>query len=193
MRRLIRHFDSLVRRLQGVFEFSHDPACLLRIRRMRLAHRLVLGERRFEAGAPMLEIHLWNERVPMIPPGGPDLAWAAKSSHRLRHSLRLLAGHVSSDATLHDLELVGGTTALPDEAAALLLRRLGFELLPHPQSLGAFGEFWQNLYAFGLMAAFNPVSLRRHALTALRRRDLWMTMDGFLERYGPRPSRAARG
>lgn len=79
----------------------------------------------------------------------------------------------------------------------MLLRRLGFELRPHPRSLGAFGELWKNLYALGLMAVFNPRSVRGRSPTSLQRHDLWMPMEMFLRRYAltpnPPPAERERG
>lgn len=184
MRRIIRSFDALVRRVQGVLEFSTDPDCILRLRRARLPQALSLAEGWFPAGASFLELHLWNERVPPLPPSGPDLAWASQAAHRLRRSLRDLAGHLQVDESWRDTRLLGGTTILVDgPSAELLLRRLGFELLPHARPRRRLLEAWQNLYALGLMAAFNPLSVRDRSPGSLRRTDLWMSMDSFLRRY----------
>lgn len=188
MRALFGGFDALVRRLQGVFEFSDDPDCLLRLRRTRLRRPLELADGQFPPGTPVLELHLWNERVPPMPPAGPDMAWATRASRRLLCSLRSVAALVEAEAPHHDGGLVCGTTILADDRTAqLLLRHLGFELHPHARPGGAVLEFWQNLYALGLMAAFNPISARRRSPSSLRRTDLWMPMDSFLRRYGPHP------
>jgi hypothetical protein len=197
VRRVIRSFDALVRRVQGVFEFSTDSDCILRLRRTRLPRDLSLAEGLFPAGTPVLELHLWNERVPPLPPTGPDLAWASQATQRLRRSLRDLAGHVQVEPSWRDTRLLGGTTILVDgPSAELLLRRLGFELLPHARPRRCLLEAWQNLYALGLMAAFNPLSVRGRSPASLRRTDLWMSMDSFLRRYaltsGPSPRQETR-
>lgn len=188
MRRLIPVFDALVRRVQGVFEFSADPGCILRVRRSRLHRPLALAGGRFPAGTPVLELHLWNERIPSLPTTGPDVAWATRAAHRLRGSLRELAAYVIDAGTTPNAQLVGGTTILADgRGAELLLRRLGFECHAHIHVHDALIERWQDRYAVELMAAFNPVSLRDRTPASIRRTDLWMTMDSFLRRYaGPR-------
>jgi hypothetical protein len=191
---MIRSFDALVRRVQGVFEFSTDSDCILRLRRTRLPRALSLAEGLFPAGTPVLELHLWNERVPPLPPTGPDLAWASQAAHRLRRSLRDLAGHVRVEPSWRDTRLLGGTILVDGPSAELLLRRLGFELLPRARPRRRLLEAWQNLYALGLMAAFNPLSVSGRSPGSLRRTDLWMSMDTFLQRYAltPNPSPAER-
>jgi hypothetical protein len=126
-----------------------------------------------------------------MPPAGADLAWASQAAHRLRQSLQSLAAYVISAEACRDAQLVGGTTILVDgPAAEHLLRRLGFELLPHARQHGRLIESWQNLYGLGLMAVFNPLSAQRRSPGTLRRTDLWMPMASFLRRYAltPNPS-----
>ena len=194
---MIRSFDALVRRVQGVFEFSNDPDCILRLRRTRLPRALSLAEGLFAVGTPVLELHLWNERVPPLPPTGPDMAWASQAAHQLRRSLRQLAGYLQVDASWRETRLLSGTTILIDgPSAELLMRRLGFELRPHAPPRRGLLEAWQNRYALGLMAAFNPPSVRGKSPGSVRRTDLWMSMDSFLQRYsltpGPSPRPKAR-
>src|SRR3990172_11136384 len=131
---MIRSFDALVRRVQGVFEFATDSDCILRLRRTRLPRALSLAEGLFPAGTPVLELHLWNERVPPLPPTGPDLAWATQAAHRVRRSLRDLAGYLQVEPSWRDTKLLGGTTILVDgPSAELLMRRLGLELRLPPR------------------------------------------------------------
>jgi hypothetical protein len=185
VRILIPVIDALVRRAQGVFEFSDDPACILRVRRTRLVRPLMLASRCYPAGTPVLKLHLWNERIPALPAAGPDVVWATQAAHRLRRSLRDLAGYVICDRT-KDPQLVGGTTILAvGPTAQLLLRRLGFERQAHTRLCASPIERWRDRYAVELMAAFNPVSLRSRTPASTRRTDVWMTMEAFLQRYGP--------
>jgi len=195
---MIRSFDALVRRLQGVFEFSTDSDCILRLRQAHLPQALSLTEGLFPAGTPFLELHLWNERVPPFPPTGADLAWASQAAHQLRRSLRELAGYLQVEPSWRDTRLLGGTTILVDgPSAELMMRHLGFELRPHARPRRRWLEAWQNLYALGLMAAFNPLSVRGMSPGSLRRTDLWMSMGSFLRRYtltpNPSPAKRERG
>jgi hypothetical protein len=179
-RALVRRFDELVRRILGVVEFTSDPDCLLRIRLARLPHPVEIGRARLPAGAPYVEIHLWNEHLPAMPQTGPDFPWAARSARLFVHSMRLLATHLASEPALADSRAVGGTAVLADDPSSIaLLRRLGFAVADAPTALGAF---WKDAYSRALIWTFNPASSaggRR-----LRRSEIWMTMESFLARYG---------
>jgi hypothetical protein len=189
----IRTFDAVVRSLQGVFEFSADPACLLRLRWGRLRRPLKLNEATYLSGAHVLEIHLWNERLPPLPPDGADLRWAAEAARRLRRSLEQAADYVQNRTAQAGGDLVTGTTILIDgKGSALLLRRLGFEMRPRA-GRASLVQHLQDRYAVVLMAVFNPASARRRAPSSPQRTDLWMTMPEFLSRYRTTPRPQLKG
>ncbi|UCC64001.1 MAG: hypothetical protein JSV36_02775 [Anaerolineae bacterium] len=77
MRTLIRCFDTLVRRACGVFEFSDDDGCVLRLQLKEAPHTLHLKDCAVEAGQPVLGLHLWNERLP--PCRQPALTWPGQA------------------------------------------------------------------------------------------------------------------
>jgi len=181
VRHLIRLFDRFLRRVYGISEFWDDPACLLRLRVGRTAHPLPLPDGQLPAGTRVLEIHLWNEQIPPIAATGPDLAWAVQVRRRLVASLRRLAEQMRHDPRLAGVQAVGGVTVLAGEK---LLARLGFTVFPSHNRLGRFGEFWENLYTWGIMWAFNAASLRQRHLLQLHRTEIWMSADEFLRRYG---------
>ena len=188
MRPLIRLLDAILRRAYGVFEFCDDRDCVLRIRLTKASHPLRLSDRVVRAGDPVLELHLWNEHIPPLPPDGPDMAWAIRTRHMLIHSLHMLARQMENDPHLGSVRAVGGITVLlsPGDrpAGERLMERLGFTITPCPNPLGRFGEFWENFYAWCLMWTFNAASLRRRQLIRLRRVGVWMPTEEFLRRYG---------
>lgn len=187
MRAVIRGFDAFLRRAYGVFEFCDDPACILRVQRARTPRALCLPDGAVGKGEPMLALHLWNEHLPPPPADGPDLAWAARVGRMWLHSLRLLGRAMRSDPRLQEARAVGGVTVLlsGDRIGGLrLMERSGFAVIPHRNPLGRFGMFWQNLYTWALMWAFNPLSLRGRRFGQLRQDEVWMTADEFLRRYG---------
>jgi hypothetical protein len=184
MRQIIRAFDRGLRRTLGVREFDADPECLLRIRRTRARRPLPLPGAVVPAGAPVLELHLWNERIPPISPQGADVAWAASIERRFLRSLRLLARHVQEEPGLREARALGGATVLAARPAQGLIPRLGFHILPYRHPLGRFAEFWENAYTWALMWTFNQSSLRKRPLLRLRRSEIWMTAEDFLGRYG---------
>ena len=189
MRRIIRGFDRLLRRATGIFEFSDEAECLLRLQLTRMPRALRLADGvELSAGDPVLMLHLWNEHVPPLESSVADLAWASRARRLLIDSLRAVAQWLASDTGLGDVRAIGGVTALisPEgEGVGLrLMRRLGFDAIPYRGSFGRFGEFWENLWAWGLMWAFNRASLRHRSLLRLRRTEFWMSADEFVERYG---------
>jgi hypothetical protein len=194
MRAFIKFLDYLIRRASGVIEYCDDPQCIFRVQLAPAPHPVQLSDgTTIPAGAPVLLLHLWNEHIPPIDPAGPDLAWALQTERRLRRSLRRLAEWLTSNPACQDVQAIGGVTVLlsPDgqDGSAQLLRRLGFEFFPCHNPLGKFGEFWENLYTWWLMWAFNPASLRGRRLLHLQRTEIWMSRQTFLARHGrPIPS-----
>jgi len=190
MRTVVRLFDRLLRRVYGVFEFSADPTCLLRLQVTQTGHAIALPDGLVPAGASVLQLHLWNEHIPSIPPQGPDLAWALQTRRLMMASLHAVARQMTHDPSLAGVQAVGGVTSIlsPDDPAGgeRIMRRAGFTVFPCRHPLGRFGEFWENLYAWAIMWTFNAVSLRRRKLLRLRRAELWMSANEFLQRYGDR-------
>jgi hypothetical protein len=189
VRRLIRTFDGWLRQSEGVFEFTQAPDCILRLRRGRARETIRLPEAVIPAGSPILEIHLWNERIPPIPATGADMAWAGWMTRRFIGSFRLVAGYMSAETDLDSIRAVCGTTVLVgstvDSSGGKILTGLGFSLRPSHNRLGRFGEFWENLYTWWLMWAFNAASLQRRSLFRLRRSEFWMEAEAFRRLHAP--------
>ena len=188
MKGAVRSFDRLLRWLLGVFEFCSEPYCLLRARRTTTPHPVVLPTGVVPAGAPMVELHLWNEHIPPLPPEGPTVAWAIQVRRRLVRSFQALARQMPQDPRLAGAQILGGVTVLPLASAhgsgVRLFEQLGFVIQPYRPPLGRFGEFWQNLYLWAIMWAFNEPTLAQRSLLRLRRCEVWMTSDELLRRYG---------
>lgn len=187
MQRLIRSFDAFLRRAFGIFEFDDDPNGLLRVRIIRAPHQIILPDGRVPAGAPVIELHLWNEHMPQIGDQGPDLAWAVELRRRLIGSFRSLARQVKDEPRFSSIQAVGGATllAVPSsgEGIAALFPRLGFTVFPCRGPLGRFGEFWANLYLWSLIWTYNRGSVRQHSLRDVQRSEIWMSAEDFLSRY----------
>ncbi len=187
MRRLIRRFDAFLRGRQGVYEFSHSSHSLLRIQRSRLRRPMMLGGRRLEPGEEILDLHLWNEHMPALPARGPDVAWGVRVERMFLTSLRDLAREIVANAVYREVRALRAVTVLltPGPGSAQpLAQRLGFEVRPHPNPLGRFGEFWENFYTWWLMWTFNKLSVRHRPMSALRRMEMWIGVEEFLGRFG---------
>ncbi|MBF6594689.1 MAG: hypothetical protein IVW51_09595 [Thermaceae bacterium] len=190
MRGLIRQFDALLRRIEGVFEFCDDPNCLLRLQLAKARHPLHLEDLEVPKGTPVLELHLWNEHLPPLTDEGPNLLWASRTGHLFVRSLQAVAQTLQQDSRLAGVRAVGGYTALLAKerlGGVNLMRRLGFQVMPYGSSLGRFGEFWENLYSWWLIWAFNQPSLRQRKLLDLQRAEIWMSVEEFLRRYSVSP------
>jgi hypothetical protein len=142
----------------------------------------------------VLELHLWNEHVPPLPPAGADLAWAKQGGRLLLRSCRALAQQLERDPRLAQVQAVGGCTSLfvsgRGAGGEKVLRRVGFQASPQPHPLGRTGEHLENLHGWLLMWAFNGASVRHRRLLGMRRTRFWATRDHFLgrhrlERHGP--------
>lgn len=188
LRDLIRRFDGFLRHRQGVYEFCDAPGCILRIRLARAPHAVDIAGERIPPGAPIVEIHLWNERILPLPPEGASLVWAVRMQRLFAGSLRLLARQMQDDPRLAGAIAIGGVTALLAPAdhpgGVRLMEHLGFTVEPYRSLLGRFGEFWENFYTWWIMWTFNAASLRGRRLVRLQRAEIWMSREKLLDKYG---------
>ena len=196
MRTLIHALDRFLRRRLRLEEVCDDPRCVFRMRRVVTSRRLGLDGNGVPEGAPMVELHFWNEHFLPVPDGGPNVRWAVEGRKRVSYSCSALAQRLASDPDLADVRALGGTTPLfaagDGSAWERLFRRLGFELEPHPEGRG---EFWQRLYAWLIMWGFNVGARGPGRLRDVHRTDFWMSSKDFIERHGVQdaPESAAAG
>jgi hypothetical protein len=189
LRAIIRRFDTWLSHVEGVEPFTDDPNCIIRLQVASATHSLTLPEATIPCGANVLLLHTWNERMPVIPPDGPDLAYGLRFQRLMLASFELVARHILANSTLQSVQAVGGVTAhIPLKEAdggRTMLEQLGFTSMPYHRHhfWGAFGEFWENFYTWWLMWTFNPISTRHRKLWDLQRTEFWMTKKAFLKRY----------
>lgn len=184
-RKLVRAFDRWISRQLKIFVFSDEPDCILRAQVIRARHAVYLPEVHFEVGDMVLMLHLWNEHLPTMPASGPDLAWANRTWRSFVGSLHRLAQYLHQRPEIQ-IRAIGGISALftlEGDSGARLMQRLGFVFVPYRSKLGRFGEFWENLYAWFLLWAFNPASRQSHRLFDLRRTEMWMERGEFIRRF----------
>jgi len=187
VRALIRLLDAFLRGKYGVFEFSQDSDCLLRLQVTTAPHSLNFPDQVVTDGEPVLALHLWNEHVLTVSPDGLDLAWAKSMQRSFVKSLHSAAGYLQSNPELAEIRAVGGASALLYPGGGVggikLMNRLGFIVVPYHSSLGRLGEFWENFYSWMLIFAYNPGDLRYRHFWALHRTEIWMLADEFIQRY----------
>ncbi len=184
----VRFIDNLLSVSQGIKEFTQDPDCILRIQLCRASHTLELEGVIIMRGEPVLAIHAWNERMPRLPPAGADLEWALTFRRQVIYSFGLVANRIREDSRYSRVRAVCGSSALfsftGHSSGMRLMQNLGFTVLPYYRPLGRFGEFWENLFSWWLMWAYNKTSLRSREFRSLQRTEIWITVDNFLQRYG---------
>ena len=88
----IRKLDRWLRALQGVYEFSADPLCLLRISVEKAPYDLRLPNGEIEKGAPTVDLHFMEREHPADPGGGSRFRLGAEG---LSHAEGIVAGRVS--------------------------------------------------------------------------------------------------
>ena len=189
LRAVIRRFDAYLCRVYRVYEFTQDPECILRLaptiaRQPLQAHGVTV----VQPGEALLEIHLWNEHMTPLNASENSIAWGSRTLRQFKYSLQLAARHVASQPGLAGMRgIFAVTSVLSSEHNSNrpgFMERLGFITLPYHNKLGAFGEFWENFYAWWIMWTYNPLSLRSRRLTGMRRSEMWMPMSDFMQRYG---------
>ena len=187
IRSLVVNFDQYLRRKQNVVEFWDHQHCLIRMSLVESSRPLPVAKGLIPAGEKIIEIHIWNEHIPAIPRSGADIKWAIKVIRMLNLSFNELAHQISTNERFASVKAVGGITALffpgQDSSAEHICKRLGFTITPHKGMLGRFGEFWENVYTWLIMWAFNPLSVRKQRLLSMRRTECWMAADEFVRRH----------
>jgi hypothetical protein len=197
LRRVIYRFDAFLSRQYGIFPFSDDNDCILRLQKTHATHRLVLPGLVLEPGDTVVGFHLWNERMPPMPKGGASLAWAVHTRRLFFYSLRLAADAIRADEEMRQSRALGGATAIftPEQKdnGAIFFKQAGFTVVPYYRPLGAFGEFWENFYSWWIIWAYNPGGLKGLGLGHMRRTEIWIAMGEFLERYGSKEAASRPG
>ena len=178
----------MIRKSERSYEYCDDPDCVLRIQLMPSPRQVNLGDKVILKDDPVLAIHVWNERMPVIPAGGADLKWALHFRRQVLNSFKLLAGVMQGDATYTPVRAIYGASALFSSTnhtgGMRMMQSFGFTILPYHSPLGKFGDFWENLFSWWLMYAYNTASMGSRKFWQLERTEIWMDRDEFIQRYG---------
>jgi ceramide glucosyltransferase len=192
--RSIRRLDAHLRRKQGIFEFSHDPRCLLRVSLEPAVMELAFADgTRIGAGEPVAILHLWNEHLLKVSRDGPDLRWATGMRKLMQFTLHELAIAAQADPRLRRAKAFGGTALFTSRGGpsqvAKMASRFGFKWIADtrkPSVVRSIHDFFQNFLVFGLQWAFNPAGLKGKDF--LRPREhLYMSREELLDRHASIP------
>jgi hypothetical protein len=164
--------DLWLRNRQEVFEYTSNPECIFRLQLGRMAFPVTLPDgTALQAGERILELHLWNQHVPVIPPGGASLTWARRMSRRLDVSLYELRRYLAAAPELADIRAIRAVmrfgTSEQVSQVARISGRYGFEPVPDPcraTLAGRIHTFGENILVTLLVWAQNAGALRRDSL-----------------------------
>jgi hypothetical protein len=184
--------DTRLRRLNGVFEYSDDGDCILRISRETAEHRVELADgTRIEPGDPLLGLHIWNEHMP-VARAGHWVGWAHVASRRFLHSLRELDAYIDARPEFSNLKAIVAdaaiATAAQSEQLVRIAERHGFEAAA-PDQLPArknpLRRLGENILMLLLVMAANPAAARADVLLR-RNRRMYLSRDALRRlRRGP--------
>lgn len=182
--------DALIRSCYGIYEFTDDPECVLRVGvgQARVAVTLTDGTR-VKPGEPVGTLHFWNEHLPHYPPEGPNLRWACAIRDQMWRSLRSLAEYVECEPSWRNIRALRGEYALSSRLGTPQVQRVGgrygFEWvrpadLSLLRRLHAVGE---GVILWSLTRAFHPAALTRQPFMR-DHHELWISRSALIGRYG---------
>jgi hypothetical protein len=187
--------DRLLRRYWGVYEFSSSPKCLFRVSRARAEQSWWLADgTEIRAGAPIVEIHLWNEHMPAMGKGGPTIAWARQFNRRMKNSLSELARYLEQTPELREVVAICGDMHLgrgqQREQLARIMGRYGFVTVDTCARPGALHRLGKTILITLLVLATNPAAfrstfLRRQHTRLLLARGTLEQLHGAVDRVQP--------
>jgi hypothetical protein len=173
----IRALDRLLCRCHGVHEYTDDAQCIFRIA-LRTARTdiLVRPAMLVRSGDAIVELHLWNEQVPLAPPDGANMAWGALADRRIRRSLTLLAAHL---VAYPNIVAVHGEAAfgcqMGQQQRDRFAGRYGFAIVDGaPRLRRRVRHLCEDFLFWGMTRTFNPYGMKGKPIHRTRY-DIWMS------------------
>ncbi|HEX7969762.1 MAG TPA: hypothetical protein VF502_16180 [Stellaceae bacterium] len=199
--RAVRGVDSLLRQRQGIQEFTADEACLFRVSMAMAERALILSDGTvLREGDAVLQLHFWNEHLPVMPSAGPNAAWATLMKRRMRHSLAVVAAYIEGERQLDAVGALHGAPPFASRVGALQMvrtaQRFGFDVIDPdapPEWRDRIHAVFDSMLLWGLAYAFNPGRLSAKSRGLLRRRyQLWISRRKLALCYGTAGAAPAR-
>jgi hypothetical protein len=188
----MRLVDALLRSYYGVYEFTDDPACVLRIGLGAARDPVTLSDgTQIRGGEIIGTLHFWNEQLPRYSSGGPNLYWACTIRDQVRHSLCALAEYIETNPDWREVRAFRGQAALSARLGIPQVQRVaaryGFERVPtKPSLLRRVHSVGESFVLWGLTRALNPAAALRQPF--LRdHHELWISRRTLCMRYAGRP------
>lgn len=180
--RAVRGVDSILRQRCGIQEFTEDANCIFRVSLESSNWSVVLSDGVVvNEGDPVLELHFWNEHLPLIPGDGPSPGWAASMKRRVQHSLSSVATHLARTGEFDGIEAIHGAPPFGSRLGALQVartaNRFGFDVIDGDgpsEWRTRIHDVFDSMLLLGLAYAFNPGRLRSPILLR-HRHQLWIS------------------
>jgi hypothetical protein len=193
LHRLVFGLDGWLRHWNSVVEYSSDPRCIFRIQLGQLERDLMLADgARGSAASRVIDLHLWNEHMPVMPPCGASIGWARLALDCVQTSLEELASYLSARPELDDISIIRGnvTCGVPSQRAQVvrLCERYGFEVVAASSTVTTVERvhrLGENMLASLMILARNGYAVRSDTL----RRDrvqVFLSRGVLLRRFGAR-------
>jgi hypothetical protein len=189
--RAVRGVDSLLRQHQGIEEFTDDEHCIFRVSRGIASRSVLLSDgTRMVEGEPVLQLHFWNEHLPLMPSAGPSAGWAIRLKQRMRTSLMAVAAYVERERSLDAIRALHGAPPFGSRIGAVQMVRtacrFGFDVIDPDEAPHEWRErihlVFDSMLLWGLAYAFNPAGLRSKGLLR-HRHQLWISRRKLLLHY----------
>jgi ceramide glucosyltransferase len=191
---LVRILDAVLRRVYHIFEFDPRPQAMLRLSLGKAGRDLDLSDgTRIARGDPIGELHFWNEHLPPMPEGGPDLGWARAFHRGVTGSLSKLTVYIENDERFKDVQAFRGNAFFGGgyewNHGIKLAARWGFDLVACEPRTG-LGQrlmgFLESGYALALVRVFTPASMKDISVGGVRNIEIWMPRSVLMAKYGAR-------
>jgi hypothetical protein len=190
--------DARLRSYYGIYEFTDDPACVLRVALSAARFPASLADgTRVEVGELVGILHFWNEHLPRYSEKGPDFGWACLMRDRVIYSLRAFSEYIEHEPAWREVRAILAETVLPARRGAAqiarVFQRYGFERIPtEPSFLARLHGLGECCILWGITRALNPAAMPRQRF--LRDRcELWISRTALLARYADRSDQGRRG
>jgi hypothetical protein len=174
-----------------VNEYTRSSDCLFRIQIVRSTNDLILKDGTcILRGERLVNLHFWNEQVPLIPAAGPTLGWARCMNDRIEQSLRQLACHLAARRDMDDVVAIRTNVALGaasrNDKISRILSRFGFEIVPKHDSASLaqlIHQYGENILISLFVLTRNAIALRPDTLTR-GRVITYLSRRALEQRYG---------
>ena len=175
-RQLIKHYK--------VFDPIDDKNFIFRFNYSTSPYNLLLSDgTKIKKGESLLEIHLNNDNIVRLR-NKPDMAWGSIMGKRLKYSLKKTAELIRRSYFKNDIRAIKGEiTLIPSRSGKInigFFKAMGFDVYLKNKKRN-FNEFFENLFAWMLIYAYNPFSFFNKNLLKSRRFIVIISVDKFVK------------